>query len=57
MEAADGRAVVAHPEGRLADGHAAGLGHGLEVVGGARGEMDVRIEEVHGESIRLGMLR
>ena len=49
VEAADAGAVVAHPEGRLAHGHAAGLGHGLEVVGGAGGDVNVGVDEVHGQ--------
>ena len=52
VEAAGGGAIVAHPEGRLADGHAARLGHRLEVVGGARRDVDVGVDEVHGRGGR-----
>ena len=48
VEAGGRSAVVAHPEGRLGDGHATRAGHRFQVVGGARGDVDMRIEEVHG---------
>ena len=47
VEAVRAAAVVAHPEGRLADRHAAHLGHRRQIVGRAGGDMDVRVDKVH----------
>ncbi len=46
-EAVDGAAVEAGPEGRLADGDAAALGHAVVVVGDAGDHVDVRIDVIH----------
>ena len=46
-EALGRAAVEAGPEGRLADGDAAALGHAMVVVGDAGDHVDVRVDVVH----------
>ena len=46
-EALGGAAIEAGPEGRLADGDAAALGHAVVVVGDAGDHVDVRVDVVH----------
>ena len=41
-------AVVAHPEGWFADDDAARAGHGGEVVGRVRGDVDMGVDVLHG---------